>query len=252
MGQLKGKIDKIRIAAEIASHIVDIIPEFLKAGMTEKKVESIIKKHIKLKGGHRESFKIIVASGKRSAMMHGYATKKVIRKNEVVMVDIGVHYDGYCSDITRMFYMNNFGGASHAAPVLNSNAPSKVKKIYNIVKSAQIKAIKKVKDGIPVAKIDMEVRKEFRKYGLEKYFTHSTGHGIGEKVHEEPKISSIGAFRLRRSNMPHRNGHRIPPVRLKSGQVITIEPGLYFKGKFGIRIEDMVLVKKNGYEILTT
>jgi len=226
-------ISKIKTAARIADEVILLIPQILKPGMTEMHASKEIIKHIKKKGGHKESFRLIIASGKRSAMPHGYATKKVIRKNEIVMIDMGVHYDGYCSDITRMFYMNANVGASHAAPVQNSNAPARIKKIYNIIKSAQLKAIRMVKAGVAVAKIDKTVRKEFKRYGMEKYFTHSTGHGIGQKVHEDPRISF--------------KSHE----RLNSGQIITIEPGLYFKNKFGIRIEDMVLVKKNGYEILT-
>ncbi|MEK7375751.1 MAG: M24 family metallopeptidase [Candidatus Margulisiibacteriota bacterium] len=223
------RISKIKTAARIADEVMLSIPDILRPGMTELRVASQIKKHIRKKGGHRESFRIIVASGKRSALPHGYATKKIIRKNEIVMIDIGVHYKGYCSDITRMFFV----GIRGCEPLSGSNAPIRIKKIYNIIKSAQLKAIRMVKAGIPVAKIDKTVRKEFKRYRMEKYFTHGTGHGIGKKVHEEPRIS-----------------HKTHP-KLKSNQIITIEPGLYFKNKFGIRIEDMVLVKKNGYEIMT-
>ncbi len=230
----KEKLPRIRTAARIADEVISLVPDLIKRGMTEHRAALEIKKHIKKRGGHRESFRIIVASGKRSAMPHGYATKKVIRKNDIVMIDIGVHYDGYCSDITRMFFV----GAEQCSALTMSPAPNLMKKIYNIIRSAQSKAIKMVKAGVAVADIDKAVRKEFKRYGMEKYFTHSTGHGIGKKVHEQPRISSIGA-----------GGHL--PVRLKSGQVITIEPGLYFKNKFGIRIEDMVLVNKNGHEILT-
>jgi len=228
------KLPRIRTAARIADEVIMLIPDIIKRGMTEQRAALEIKKHIKKRGGHRESFRIIVASGKRSAMPHGYATKKAIRKNDIVMIDIGVHYDGYCSDITRMF----FAGTRALCPLAVSAAPGRLKKIYNIVKAAQSKAFRLVGPGIPVSKIDKAVRKEFKRYGMEKYFTHSTGHGIGKKVHEQPRISSIGA------------GGCLP-VRLRSGQVITIEPGLYFKNKFGIRIEDMVLVNKNGHEILT-
>jgi len=222
------RISKIRTAARIADEVILSVPDFLRAGMTELQVASRIKKHIKKKGGHKESFRLIIASGKRSAMPHGYATNKVIRKNEIVMIDMGVHYDGYCSDITRMFWVGDNVETRLIASPPASNAPNRIKKIYNIIKSAQLKAIKMIRAGIPAAKIDKAVRKEFKRFGMEKYFTHSTGHGIGRKVHEDPRISIKS------------------PERLKSGQIITIEPGLYFKNKFGIRIEDMVLVKKEG------
>ena len=223
------RISKIGTAARIADEVMLSIPDILRPGMTEMQAALQIKKHIKKKGGHKESFRLIVASGKRSAMPHGYATKKVIRKNEIVMIDMGVHFDGYCSDITRMFFV----GVRGCNPLFVSAAPNRIKKIYNIIKSAQTKAIRMIKAGVPVASVDKAVRKKFSRYGMEKYFTHSTGHGIGRKVHEQPRISIKST------------------ERLKSGQIITIEPGLYFKNKFGIRIEDMVLVKKRGYEIMT-
>ena len=217
------EIFRIRIAARIASSLIEDIRLFIKPGMRECDVASLIKKKMKYYGASGESFKTIVAAGKRTAMPHGYATKNRIRRNDIVMVDCGVKYKGVCSDITRMIFLNS--------------APMKIAHMYNIVRSAQIKAIRLIRSGVPVKKIDLAVRKEFRKHGLEKYFPHSTGHGICEFVHEEPKIS-----------------HKKNDI-LEAGTVITIEPGLYFpslRKPFGVRIEDMVLVKKTGYEILTT
>ncbi|MFA5104533.1 MAG: M24 family metallopeptidase [Candidatus Margulisiibacteriota bacterium] len=224
------KISRIRSAAKIASSLIEDVRLFIRPGLRECDISSFIRKRIKFYGADGESFKTIVAAGKRSAMPHGYATKNRIRKNDVVMVDCGVKYKGVCSDITRMIFIGD-GGAGFKTK--NAN----ISKIYNIVKSAQTKAIRLVRSGVSVRKIDLAVRKEFKKYGLEKYFPHSTGHGICEFVHEEPKIY-----------------HKKSDI-LEAGTVITIEPGLYFpnlKKPFGMRVEDMVLVKKNGCEILTT
>jgi len=242
-------VQKISKAARIAAEIAGRLHEMIRPGMTELQAASAIRKAIKKAGGEKESFRIIVAAGHRTALPHGYATKNRIRRNDIVMVDFGAVYKGYCSDITRMVFMDNGGARLIAAAQDSCNdqrlcadngearliAPLLYRKIYRIVTAAQLKAICMVRPGMPVRKIDLEVRKIFRKHRLEKYFPHSTGHGIGLKVHEEPRIS------YRKDDI------------LKAGMVITIEPGLYFKGKnkFGIRIEDMVLVTKNGHKVLT-
>lgn len=212
----------IKLAAKIASRVMDSIFPEIKEGVTEKYISSLIRKKIKELGGERESFKIIIASGKRSALPHGYASHKKIKNGDLVMIDFGVLLKKYRSDITRTFAVGNIS--------------KKQKKTYDLVKRAQLKAINEVKAGVPVKKIDEIVRQEFKKFGVEKYFPHSTGHGIGIKVHEKPRISAKSDEVLRKR------------------MVITIEPGLYFKklkNPFGIRIEDMVLVTKNGGILLT-
>ncbi len=232
----------IKKAADIASQVVEDVFLYVRPGMTEKEVASFIRKQIKKRGGEKESFRTIVASGRRAALIHGFATENVIRNGDLLMIDMGVVYKGLCSDITRTYYVDREGCRN----VPESKASVKIKRIYNIVKVAQNKAMSAVRSGVSVAVPDKEVRKVFRRAGLEKYFTHSTGHGIGRKVHEEPRISSVGAQHV----VPvHANNYS--PVRFKSGEVITIEPGLYFKGWGGVRIEDMVLVTKRGFEILT-
>jgi Xaa-Pro aminopeptidase len=223
----------IRVAARIAYQVVADVKEFICPGMRECDVARFIRKRMKHYGADGESFKTIVAANKRAAMPHGYATKNRIRKRDIVMVDCGAKYKEVCSDITRMIFLDNGGAGLKPARTTDP----RISKIYNIVKSAQKKALRIVRAGVSVGKIDLAVRREFRKHGLEKYFPHSTGHGICGFVHEEPKIS-----------------HKKSDI-LEAGMVVTIEPGLYFpkrKKPFGIRIEDMVLVKNCGYEILTT
>jgi len=209
----------LRKAAAIVSDVMNEIVLLLEPGLTERQVERMVRRLLKKKGAEGHSFRIIIASGKRSSMPHGYATKKKIRKNELVMLDFGAVYKGWKSDITRTVHLGRFTPFQQ--------------KVYNLVSSAHMKAVRAVKGGVPVKAIDNIVRKEFKKAGLEKYFRHSTGHGIGRNVHEAPRISV-------KSNEV-----------LKEGMVITIEPGLYFKKWGGVRIEDMVLVKKDGHEVLT-
>lgn len=190
----------------------------LSAGQSERQVSDWIKAELK-NFGAKPSFRSIVASGKRSAFPHGYATRKKIKAGEQVVVDFGARYNGYCSDLTRTFIV----GQSSA----------KQRKIIQLVKKAQQKALRKVREGAVCREIDKAARDYFKKKGLGKYFIHTTGHGIGRKVHQEPRISS-------------KNRHR-----LKAGQVVTVEPGIYIRGWGGVRREDMFLVTKKGCKLLT-
>lgn len=203
-------------AVEIAKRILGKLA--VREGESEREVASRIKDELK-EFGARPSFRIIVASGKRSARPHGFATGKRIGKNELVVVDFGALYNGYRSDVTRTFIIGR--------------ATPRQKKIYAIVRKAQEKAIEAVREGRECREIDRAARDYIKKNEFGRFFIHTTGHGIGKKVHQGPKISS-----------KNRN-------RLKAGQVITIEPGIYIKGWGGVRIEDMVLVTKKGCKTLT-
>lgn len=225
------KIKYVTKASCIASRVMESLPSFIKPGKTEKQVAEFIKRRIKVLGGKGEAFKIIVASGHRSALVHGYATKNMIRKKSIVLVDLGAYYKGFCSDISRTFYVDH-SGKCHSAV----HSPEPYRKYYICVKEAQQNGIGLVRAGLQVKKIDQAIRKVFKKNGLEKFYTHTAGHGIGKKVHEAPRI--------------YKTSNEV----LKEGEIITVEPGLYFpknKKRFGIRIEDVVLVEKNGCKILT-
>ena len=203
-------------AVHLADRVFNLIK--IREGEKEKEIADRIKNLLQ-KFGSRPAFRIIVASGKRSAKPHGFATAKRIRRGELVVIDFGAVYNGYCSDITRTFVVGK---------------PTKRQgKVYRIVKEAQKRAIKAIRAGRACFEIDQEARKYIEKRGFGKYFIHSTGHRIGKKVHEAPKISKSNRNRLRK------------------GMVITIEPGIYINGWGGMRIEDMVLVTKKGYRILT-
>lgn len=203
-----------------AVYIVNKILELLSfsSGDTEKKIADRIEAF--LKGfGAKPAFRIIVASGKRACVPHAYPTKKVVRQGEMLKIDFGALYKGWRSDVTRTYHIGK---------------PSeKFKHIYNVVKQAQLKAIKVVKPGVKCCRIDEAARNYIKQHGFGKNFIHTTGHGIGRKTHEQPKIS-----------LKNRN-------KLKAGQVITIEPGIYIKGWGGVRIEDMVLVTRKGAKLLT-
>lgn len=209
--------DQLR-AVKIAKKILTLLPQWLKEGIKEKEIADRILGELK-KCHAQPAFRIIVASGKRSAKPHGFATSKKIKKGELVVVDFGAKYNGYRSDLTRTF-------------VIGKPAKKQVE-VIKIVKEAQRRAISAVKAGVECRKVDSAAREYIERQGFGKYFIHSTGHGIKRKTHEPPKIS--------RKN---RN-------RLRVGQVITIEPGIYIKNWGGVRIEDMLLVTKQGYKVLT-
>ena len=213
------EIQNIKKACTIASKCYKHILSFVKPNMKEVTIENEILRYMKQLGASKESFDTIVASGKRGALPHGAASNKRVKEGEFVTLDFGCVYKGYCSDITRSFMIGE--------------ANKEMKKIYNIVKKAQSLAIKGVKEGVKASEVDKIARDYITSKGYGKYFTHSTGHGVGIVVHDPISIS--------------KNSDLI----LKENMVITIEPGIYIPNLGGIRIEDDVLVTKDGSEVLT-
>lgn len=205
-----------RKAVDITLRVLKVLR--VEAGLSENSVARQIFFELK-KYGARPAFRTIVASGKRSAMPHGYAGKKIIRRGDFVVVDFGANYKGFRSDITRTF-------------IIGKPTP-KQKKIYSVAAAAQKKAIRGIKAGAVCREIDLLARDYIKKNGFGDYFIHNTGHGIGTRVHQAPKLG-------------RKNRHK-----LKAGQIITIEPGIYIKGWGGVRIEDMVLVTRTGCRLLT-
>ncbi len=205
-----------KIAIRIADKVLRALT--VRPGQREEDVAARIKSLLK-NSRSKPAFRIIIASGKRSAKPHGFATGKKIRAGDLVVIDFGALYNGYCSDITRT--------------IVVGKSTAKQRKIYRIVKEAQKRAIRAIRAGKACFEIDRVARQYIEDQDFGKYFIHNTGHGIGRKVHQAPKISK----RNRR--------------RLRKGMVITIEPGIYIKGWGGVRIEDMVLVTEKGCRILT-
>ncbi len=213
------EIARIRTAADISVCAYRFIKEFIQPGMKEIEIAGEIERFIRFEGATCASFDIIVASGPGSALPHYQTSERKLKESEPVMIDMGVEYKGYKSDLTRVFFLGKIN--------------TLVSKVYSIVRSAQEAALAVIKPGIQLSKVDETARKYISSKGYGKYFMHSLGHGIGLEVHEDPTLSP-----------------KIPGV-LRPGMVFTVEPGIYLPGKFGIRIEDMVLVTSKGCEVLS-
>lgn len=209
----------IREAVDLGARIFERGLKVLRAGMKEVDVAAEMELAARRGGADGMSFDTIVASGARSALPHGRASTQAIRPGAFVVCDFGVILSGYCSDQTRTVWVGS--------------VPKDARRIYEAVREAQQAASEAVRPGIAVGEVDAAARKVLKKAGLGRYFTHSTGHGVGLEIHESPRVAS---------------GQR---EILQAGMVITIEPGVYFPGKWGIRIEDMVVVTAGGCEALT-
>ena len=206
-------------AAAMACKLFDkIVPE-IRAGRTEFEVAADLEFFARKMGVDGMSFDTIVASGVRSSMPHGKASEAKLPRKGFVTLDFGVILKGYCSDMTRTVHLGR--------------ASREEQEVYDAVLTAQQAAVAAVKPGVTCAAVDEAARSVLRKAGLAQYFTHSTGHGVGMEVHEPPRL---GAGQEQ---------------KLKPGMVITVEPGVYMPGKFGVRIEDMVIVTATGGEVLT-
>ena len=215
----KQEIKNIKKACDIVSEVFETVKKSIVSGMTELDIhfkieEEFAKRHVV------QSFKTIVASGPNSANPHHISGNRKIKENDIVLIDMGCIYNGYCSDLTRTFFIGK-----------ETNFQNK---IWNIVKQSHDEALIKVKQNIKASDIDFLARNNIKKEGYEKFFIHTTGHGVGLDIHESPYISAKSKDIL------------------KEGMVITIEPGIYLANKFGVRIEDTVLVTKNGYKVLTS
>jgi Xaa-Pro aminopeptidase len=210
---------------QLGATLFDRALEVLRPGTKETEVAAEMEYSARRAGAEAMSFPTIVASGARSALPHGRATEQAIAPGAFVVCDFGVILGGYCSDQTRTVWV----GAASTAFAKNEDA----RRAYESVKEAQEAAIAAVRPGVRVAEVDAAARKVLRKAGMGRYFTHSTGHGVGLEIHETPRVAA-GQEEI-----------------LQQGMVITIEPGIYFPGKWGVRIEDMVAVNESGCEVLT-
>lgn len=217
------EIIRIRRAAQLGATLFDRALKVLHPGVKEVEVAAEMEYAARLAGAAEMSFPTIVASGARSALPHGRASQQPIPAGSFVVCDFGVILGGYCSDQTRTVWV---GDAS-------SKEANEARFAYEGVKDAQQAAIAAVRAEVSAGEVDAAARKVLRKAGLGRYFTHSTGHGVGLEIHEAPRVAA-GQKEV-----------------LKPGMVITIEPGVYFPGKWGVRIEDIVVVRDGGCEILT-
>jgi len=204
---------------KLGARLFDRALEVIRPGVKENAVATEMEYAARRAGAEEMSFPTIIASGARSALPHGRASSQAIATGGFVVCDFGVILGGYCSDQTRTVWVGQPTAESRSA--------------YDAVKQAQLSAIEAVRAGATVAQVDTAARKVLRRAKLARYFTHSTGHGVGLEIHEAPRVAQ-GQDEV-----------------LRPGMVITIEPGVYFPGKWGVRIEDMVAVTAHGCEVLT-
>jgi len=213
------ELEKIRRATAITVEALKFAKTLIKTGIKEIEVAAEIERFIRYKGARTSAFEIIVASGPNSSRPHHITSQRRIKPGETVLVDVGVDYNGYKSDLTRVFFSGRISSIT--------------RRIYGIVREAQNKAIKAIKPGVLIHKIDAAARQYITRKGYGGFFGHALGHGIGLEVHEAPQISS------KETNT------------LKENMVFTVEPAIYLAGRFGIRVEDMVLVNRKGCEVLS-
>jgi len=220
MGWVKesAELNHIKKAVEISDVAFERILQIIAPGVRERELAAELEYQMMMLGSEKPAFETIVASGYRSAMPHGVASDKKVKKGEFITFDFGATVNGYVSDITRT--------------VVVGKATSRQKKIYNIVLRAQLAGIKKVKAGLSGKNVDAVCRKIIARAGYGKNFGHGTGHGIGYFIHLGPRVSFQSEDKLKVNN------------------VITIEPGIYLSGWGGVRIEDDVVVTKNGCKVL--
>lgn len=213
------EINILKKACKIADDAFEHILTYIKPGIKEIDVANELEFFMRKQGATSSSFDMIVASGLRSSLPHGVASEKEIQAGELVTLDFGALYQGYCSDITRTVAVGEIS--------------DELKNIYNVVLQAQIRGVEGIKPGMSAKEADKLTRDYIDQQGYGKYFGHSTGHGLGMEVHEMPGLSF-------RSN-----------EILKPGMVVTIEPGIYVPHVGGCRIEDDIVITENGAERLT-
>ncbi len=213
------EIGQIRRAANLGCELFDGVLEQIQAGVSEIDVALDLEYGARQNGAEGMSFETIVASGKRSALPHGRATAQKLPRRGFVTLDFGVVLNGYCSDMTRTVHLGK--------------ADARAWDVYHAVLDAQEQAVAAVAPGVTCAAIDEAARSVLQRAKLGKWFSHSTGHGVGLEIHEGPRLAA-----------------KVEQV-LEPGMVITVEPGVYLPDEFGVRIEDMVLVTEDGGEVLT-
>ena len=213
------EIERLRAAVLLGASLFDVLLEVIRPGVKETEVAAELEYAARRAGADGMSFDTIIASGIHSALPHGRASEALIPASGFVVCDFGVILAGYCSDMTRTVHVGR--------------ASAEMRRIYAAVGEAQQAALETVKAGVRTGEVDRAARKVLQNRGLGKYFTHSTGHGVGLEIHEAPRLAA---------------GQKDV---LQPGMVITIEPGAYIPGIGGVRIEDMVVVTDDGCQILT-
>lgn len=211
----KSEFDKILKAQQIAEKAYNEILNYIKPGVSERKIAVEFEYLMKQYGAERVSFDLITITGSKTSLPHGVPSDDVVKSGDLFTMDFGAVYDGYHSDTTRTVAVNF--------------ATDEQREIYNIVLKAQLAVLDEVKAGKTCSEIDKIARDIITEAGYGECFGHSTGHGVGLEIHELPNVSPRGE------------------IILEEGMVITDEPGIYLPKKFGVRIEDMLYVTEKGY-----
>lgn len=216
----EGEIDAIRDSVRLNEKVFRKSYKRITEGMSELELAMLIENTMRKFGASKPSFDTIVASGTNSALPHAMPSTKQLKAGDMLTIDMGLVFNGYCSDMTRSFC---FGDSS-----------KKYRKVHRIVREAQLAAMGAVKAGVRGCEVDKAARKVIQKSGYGDYFGHALGHGVGLAVHEGPGVS------------PRATG------KLKEGMIITIEPGIYIPDWGGIRLENMGVVRADGFEDFNT
>ncbi len=215
----RSEIEAIRGAGKLTAEVFAELLPFVRPGASERDLSAEVEYRMRKKGADGAAFETIVASGPRAAFPHARPSAKALKESELVIFDLGAILAGYAADMTRTVFLGE--------------PNRRVRKLYSAVLNAQLGAIRSVQDSTPAREIDSAARRVLSKHRLARYFTHSTGHGVGLEIHERPRLA------------------KAETVCLRSGSVVTVEPGVYLKGFGGIRIEDTVLVGTDEPEVLT-
>ena len=213
------EIEKIKKAQEITDSAFGHILNFIKVGKTEKEISLELEFFMRKNGSEGVAFDTIAVSGKNSSLPHGVPTDKPLSDGDFLTMDFGAVYGGYCSDMTRT--------------VALGHVSDEQEKIYNIVLNAQTEALKTIAPSVACKDIDKVARDIISDAGFADNFGHGLGHSVGLEIHETPACNT-------RDSTP-----------LKAGMLMTVEPGIYLPNKFGVRIEDLIVVIDNGYQNLT-
>ena len=213
------ELDSIIKAQRIAEKAFDHILGFIKEGVTEKEIALGLDFFMLKNGAEAISFETIAISGANTSKPHGVPTDKKVCNGDFITMDYGAVVNGYHSDMTRTIAVGEISSAQA--------------EVYETVLEAQLRALATLKEGVKGCEADAAARNYINEKGYGEYFRHSTGHGVGLEIHEKPNLSPKNY------------------KRLQSGNVVTIEPGIYIPGSFGVRIEDMAIITKNSCEILT-
>jgi Xaa-Pro aminopeptidase len=213
------EVQLIRQSVTTNSHAYDRAVARLKPSSTEADFAAELEYQMRRLGAEKAAFETIVAGGPRSALPHARPTSEALAPDRLLLVDMGALQAGYCSDMTRMMHLGRVG--------------AKAKKLFKAVLEAQLAAVDAVREGVAAFRVDRKARQVLKAFGYDKLFIHSTGHGLGLEIHEPPRLG------------------KGDNTKLESGMVVTIEPGAYIEGFGGVRIEDTVVVTRNGCEVLT-